>query len=312
MTNLQHTTTNDGLGLIYLKDSGVAGINLNGLARMLGCEVTTVRNACNQECSEEDVMEVQMPTSGGVQWVYFILESGLIKTLKTIRTGKFKAETKLAADNLYDRFAMAGFKLYAMLKVAPEVLQSMIPPSSIPDFTTELNPIDAQIQRAIALAGGGGALAIEAFKLIHGINTSPTAATPASPEPKPTKNTKAIPTPPPTLSKAEQESEARELVQGFMRDIQTLVDAGILGPWDVSSINQNFKPCTAIVIQRVIPLLNAHFSYQIDRVRLEAAIVTIGGKRGQNQRFEPESSAKRNGQQRTIVRKCIVIPDAMI
>ena len=189
MTNLQHTTTNDGLGLIYLKDSGVAGINLNGLARMLGCEVTTVRNACSQECSDHDVIEAQMPTNGGTQGVCFILEPGIIKTLKTIRTGKFKAETKIAADGLYDRFAMAGFKLYAMLKVAPEVLQSMIPPSSIPDFTAELNTLDAQIQRALALAGGG-ALAIEAFKLLHGIPNTPTA-TPASPEPKPTKQTKS-------------------------------------------------------------------------------------------------------------------------
>ena len=303
MTNLQHTTTNDGLGLIYLKDSGVAGINLNGLARMLGCEVTTVRNACNQECSKEDTIEVQMPTTSGIQWVYFILESGVMKTLKTIRTGKFKTETKLAAEDLYDRFAMAGFKLYAMLKVAPEVLQSMIPLSSIPDFTTAPNTLDAQIQRALALAGGG-ALAIEAFKLIHGIPN-----TPPSPGPSPTKASQT-PTPlPVVLSKAEQEAEARALVQSFMRDIETLVSAGILGLWDVADIKQNFKPCTAIVLQSVIPLLEAHFSYQIDRVRLEAAIVTIGGKRGQNQRFIPESPAKNNGL-RSIVRKCIVIPAA--
>jgi len=158
---------------------------------------------------------------------------------------------------------------------------------------------------ALALAGSPGVLAIETFKMLNGL------ATPTTPEPKPTKHTKATTSPPPTPSKADQDAESRELVQGFMRDIQTLVDAGMLGPWDISNITQNFKPCTAIVIQHAIPLLEAHFSYQIDRVRLEAAIVSIGGRRGQNQRFEPESSAERNGH-RSIVRKCIVIPTAMI
>ena len=180
---------------------------------------------------------------------------------------------------------------------------------AMPEPQPIANPLDAQIQRAIALAGGGGALAIETFKMLNGLTNTST-----SPESKQTKPAKATPspTPPPvTLSKAEQEAEARALVQSFMRDIETLVSAGILGLWDVSDIKQNFKPCTAIVLQSVIPLLEAHFSYQIDRVRLEAAIVTIGGKRGQNQRFIPESPAKNNGL-RSIVRKCIVIPAAII
>ena len=175
---------------------------------------------------------------------------------------------------------------------------------AMPETQPIVSPLDAQIQRAIALAGGGGALAIEAFKLLHGITA------PSSPGPKPTSPTTPT-SPPPVPSKAVQDAESRELVKGFMRDIQTLLDSGILGAWDVSNITQNFKPCTAIVFKSVIPLLEAHFSYQIDRVRLEAAIVNLGGKGAQNQRFEPESSAKRNGQ-RSIVRKCIVIPAAMI
>ena len=183
------------------------------------------------------------------------------------------------------------------------------------------SPLDAQVQLALALAGGG-ALAIEAFKLIHGIPNTPTAAAPASPEPKPTKpkvkptkatkHTKAVTPPISVLSKAEIESEARELVQSFMRDVETMVSAGILGLWDVADVKQNFKPCTAIVLQSVIPLLEAHFSYQIDRARLEAAIVIIGGKQGQNQRFLPESPADRNNGNRSIVRKCSVIPDGWV
>ena len=147
--------------------------------------------------------------------------------------------------------------------------------------------------------------------MLNGLTNTPTPEPKPTKSTKPVKHTKATPTPLTEWDKADQEAEARELVKSFMRDVETLVSAGILGLWDVADVKQNFKPCTAIVLQSVIPLLEAHFNYQIDRARLEAAIVTIGGKRGQNQRFIPESPADRNGH-RSIVRKCSVIPDALV
>ena len=187
-----------------------------------------------------------------------------------------------------------------------ETLKQLTKPNPpMPIVADSLEHLRDTASIALALAGSPGLLAIETFRMLNGLTT---------PAPISTKPAKATPAPTPhpvTPSKAEQEAEARALVQSFMRDVETLVSAGILGLWDVADVQQNFKPCTAIVMQSVIPLLEAHFSYQIDRARLESAIVIIGGKRGQNQRFIPESSAKSNGL-RSIVRKCSVIPVATI
>ena len=201
-------------------------------------------------------------------------------------------------------------RTFGAIGVLETLKQLTKPTAPTPIVADSLEHLRDTASIALALAGSPGVLAIETFKMLNNLTTSPA---PASPEPKPTKTKETKPTPPPVvLSKAAQESEARELVKGFMRDVETLVSTGILGLWDVADVKQNFKPCTAIVLQSVIPLLEAHFSYQIDRAKLEAAIVSIGGKRGQNQRFIPEAPADRNNGHRSIVRKCSVIPDALV
>lgn len=185
MTDLITETVelHDDLGLIYLKDEGIAGIHIRGLAKLLGCGSESIRFAMSQGgCQAQEVIELEIPTNGGIQGVKFILESGVTKALKYIRRGKFADSTRLAAEDLYDRFAEAGFKLYVMLKVEPEALRAMLPEPPVaatPDpVIPPLSPIEEQINMALKLAGEPGDAAIKALELIHGIaNGNPSIST---------------------------------------------------------------------------------------------------------------------------------------
>jgi hypothetical protein len=181
MTNLIHTETVDDLGLIYLKEEGIAGIHARGLAKLLDCDEASIRHAM-VAANHCDILEAQIPTAGGIQGAKFILESGVMAILKYIRRGKFADSTKLAAEDLYDRFAEAGFKLYVMLKVEPEALREMLPepptPTAPETVSPPLSPIENQISMALRLAGEPGDAAIKALELIHGIvSGSPTIST---------------------------------------------------------------------------------------------------------------------------------------
>lgn len=115
-----------GVELIYLEDQDVAGIHVSGLARLLNCDPKTVANA-TETLNFNDTIETEIHTPQGIRTVKFILESGVIQVLKAIRhSSRIKKETKNNAEDLYDRFAVAGFKLYTMLKVAPEALKAKV------------------------------------------------------------------------------------------------------------------------------------------------------------------------------------------
>lgn len=112
--------------LIYLEDIDAAGIHIRGLASLLGCHPQTVQDQL-KGVKPGDQLEAQVETVGGVQGVNFVLEQGVIQLLKSIRRNtRIKPETREAAEDLYDRFAIAGFKLYTMLQVAPEVLKAKV------------------------------------------------------------------------------------------------------------------------------------------------------------------------------------------
>lgn len=112
--------------LIYLEDIDAAGIHIRGLASLLGCHPQTVQDQL-KGVKPGDQLEAQVETVGGVQGVNFVLEQGVIQLLKSIRRNtRIKPETREAAEGLYDRFAVAGFKLYTMLQVAPEVLKAKV------------------------------------------------------------------------------------------------------------------------------------------------------------------------------------------
>ncbi len=126
MSSLQTTETNvPGVELIYLEDQDVAGIHIRGLARLLGCDQKTVQRL-TEGVTPQRLLNVEIQTGGGFQGVTFVLEDGVVEILEKLIDGKHKKETKDSARALYRQFARAGFKLYTMLKVAPDRLKVKI------------------------------------------------------------------------------------------------------------------------------------------------------------------------------------------
>lgn len=174
----QATSAIEESGLIYLKEERVAGIHMRGLARLLGCDVSAIKYA-SVAVSECDILKREMPTAGGVQGVLFVLEPGVRSILKHIRRGNFAQETKDAAEDLYDRFAEAGFKLYVMLKVAPESIAEMLPQAAPVVPPIILDPMERNVSLALRLAGAPGEQAIKALEVIcSAMQPTPIAPTP--------------------------------------------------------------------------------------------------------------------------------------
>ena len=176
------TQTQDGVELVYLKDRNMAGIHIAGLARLLDCDSMTVSRAA-RTVTKEDVFELEMPTSQGLRTVTFMNEPGVMQVLKVLRSGKHNQATKDTAEALYDRFAMAGFKLLVMLKVAPEVLAEKMAPS----IEVAPDPVafadlswKEQIAAAISLASVPGA--VDALAMLK---SSPQKAKPTQKVPEP-------------------------------------------------------------------------------------------------------------------------------
>jgi hypothetical protein len=119
----------------------------------LDCHQQTILNAL-EGVNLENTVEVQVQTGGGLQGVNFILEAGVVQVLKTIRrSSRIKKETRESAEDLYDRFAVAGFKLYAMLQVAPEALKEMVDRHVAPEQPKEtiaLPPADIRVANLVS------------------------------------------------------------------------------------------------------------------------------------------------------------------
>ncbi len=120
------TQTNvPGIELVYLEDRDAAGIHFRGLAKIVDCNAQTISDAA-KGVKDEDIVELEIQTAGGLQRVKFVLENGVVQILETIIDSRCKKETRDNAKDLYRRFAKAGFKLYTMLQVAPEVLKTQV------------------------------------------------------------------------------------------------------------------------------------------------------------------------------------------
>ncbi|MGL5061418.1 MAG: hypothetical protein ACRC62_15705 [Microcoleus sp.] len=123
---IKTTATNiPGVELVYLEDRDLAGINQKGFARLLGCDNKTAANVF-QGVNQDGILELEMQTEGGFQGVKFATEEAVIEALEIVMDGRFKAETKATAREIYRRFAKAGFKLGVMLNVAPEALKTKV------------------------------------------------------------------------------------------------------------------------------------------------------------------------------------------
>lgn len=134
--NIVHTTVDHaGVNLIYLRDKELAGIHVRGLTRLLNkyskTEISnqTVSNAISalEGVSLINPFGAEILTEGGMQGVKFIFETDLPKVLRKLAQSKRTSDqTKDAAWELLEQLAAAGFKLYAMLHVAPDVLQEKV------------------------------------------------------------------------------------------------------------------------------------------------------------------------------------------
>jgi hypothetical protein len=127
-------------GLIYLDDIKQVGIHIRGLARLLDCDPKTVQNLF-EGLGDNQVLEATLQTATGEKTVKFVPEKAVIAVLKSAALStKIKPETKQNALDLFERFALAGFKLIAMMKIAPEKLgiaptSAPIKPKSLLDLT---------------------------------------------------------------------------------------------------------------------------------------------------------------------------------
>ena len=197
----------DGIEILINQITGESFCSVKGYARMSGRSASTIRERlCNvtetfQGGREQPVKSAEIPTSGGLQGVRLITEDQIVEWLPNDNPAMASKLLRMGV-----RIALHGMAGYSVTTTAT---------APNPIVADSLEHLRDTASIALALAGSPGVLAIETFKMLNGL------ATPTIPEPKPTKPTKATPTPTPppvVLSKAEQEAEARELVQGFMRD----------------------------------------------------------------------------------------------
>jgi hypothetical protein len=281
---LQRYDVEGGIEILINPATGESFCSVNGYARMAGKDKSTISRRVTTG-GESNPKMAETITTTGIKTVALITEDQITAWLPKDNPAAATLLLKMGVRMALHKMAGYEIKFTAM-----------------PDNQPIVDPLDAQVQRAIALAGGGGAMALEAFKLIHGIH-SPEPSTSASPK------AKSAPKPP-IVPKAEQDAEDIELIRGFMADVQTLVDAGILGPWNISTVTQKFKPYISIVLHKVIPILQEHFHRQIDRERLEAAIVRTGGSTGQTQRFSRQGASESD--RKSAQHKCILIPSALV
>ena len=281
-SNIVRTQVSDRVDLIYLSDLGKAGIHIRGLASMLNCAPMVISRSI-EGVSQDNILELEMQTAGGLQGVTFILERGVVQVLKSIRRSNCAQATKDAAEELYDRFAEAGFKLYAMLEVAPEAL---IPNGyhKSPPQTDEFAEMRARVELAKSLAGNPGA--IEAYKsLFH----APQPLNPPSSPPPP--KTKPIP-------------NADDIVKDFLSKLDILAEKGLVGEWSFTVVRRNLTPYKAVHLADVWLLILKYFEPSYDRVTLQSAILFCGGEVGSTQKFLPKSG----GIKKTEQRRCVLIP----
>jgi hypothetical protein len=111
--------------LYWIDELQVAGIHQRGLAKLLGCDPITIRRVIDGG-TQITILQAEVVTEGGIQGVTLIQESDLPNILESINLSKAKVETRKAAMHVLKAFATAGFKLMAMLELAPQQLVAQV------------------------------------------------------------------------------------------------------------------------------------------------------------------------------------------
>jgi hypothetical protein len=136
----------DGIDLYWIEESGIAGIHVRGIAKLLECNPKTVASAieANQQIAP---LEAEVLTKQGLRTVTLVTEADLAKILRCIAKSKAKIETRDRADDVLDRLIAAGFKLAVMLELAPAKLvematENLVTQSQLDEFRERLTTIE--------------------------------------------------------------------------------------------------------------------------------------------------------------------------
>jgi hypothetical protein len=175
---LQRYDGENGVEILIDSATGESFCSVKGYARMAGKAPSTIRERLgyvtevSQGGREEAVKTAEILTAGGLQAHVLITEDQIVQWLPNDNPAAASALLKLGVRMGLHR--MAG---YSISSTATTQAQPIV------------NPLDAQIQRALALAGSPGALAIDTFKMLINLDhmDAPTpSTTPPTQAPTPT------------------------------------------------------------------------------------------------------------------------------
>lgn len=111
----------EGVVLYWVEESGVAGIHVRGLARLLGYDPGNL-NKFVRAAYQSTLLEAEIVTEQGLRDVWLIPESNLSDILVEIVTSKMDREVRDRAKAILKKFTAAGFKLMVMMQLAPAEL----------------------------------------------------------------------------------------------------------------------------------------------------------------------------------------------
>jgi hypothetical protein len=108
-----------GEEIYWNKETGKTAIGIRGLARLLDCDPKTIaRKVVTQNLG----LELEMYTTSGLKVVTLVEENDLNKLFSAILDSKVKQETKENVKVVQDKLVQAGFRLGALLQIAPEAV----------------------------------------------------------------------------------------------------------------------------------------------------------------------------------------------
>lgn len=118
--SILHHTVKDEVDIYYDVESNLTGTSINGLARLVGCNKQTIKNAAVKLNATQDH---KTHTGQGIQAVKLIPETLIPDVLNAIATGKRTSDqNKQKANRALSKLAQAGFRLMVLLEVAPDVV----------------------------------------------------------------------------------------------------------------------------------------------------------------------------------------------
>jgi len=103
----------------YSTHTKKTAIGVKGFARLVGCDPKSIQNLM---VKLGVVKSFEMYTTQGLRMVNLLIEDDIAKVFEAIAKSRMKKTTKQRASEVSSRFIQAGFRLMALMEVAPEVV----------------------------------------------------------------------------------------------------------------------------------------------------------------------------------------------